>query len=153
MELFDVMFELSAWTGWGREQGLLLVPLTTCFMEKLLNELMVPLVKASAVSTSPVYTTMMEVSAPRRHALGGRNVSLPCEGWTEYTTAFHLWLSSKKEEKLEAVDVGHVRHEFDTWKSEGRWTPINLAIVALIHLGKKIIKKKMEKRRQTCTVS
>lgn len=49
---------------------------------------------------------------------------------------------AKKEEKLEAVDVGHVRHEFDTWKSEGRWTPINLAIVALIHLGKKIIKKK-----------
>lgn len=49
---------------------------------------------------------------------------------------------AKKEEKLEAVDVGHVRHEFDTWKSEGRWTPINLAIAALIHLGKKIIKKK-----------
>lgn len=83
-------------------------------MEKLLNELMVPLVKASAVSTSPVYTTMMEVSAPRRRALGGRNVSLPCEGWTEYTTAFRLCLSSKKEENLEAVDVGHVRHEFDT---------------------------------------
>lgn len=44
---------------------------------------------------------------------------------------------AKKEEKLEAVDVGDVRHELDTWKSEGRWTPINLAIVTLIHLEEK----------------
>lgn len=100
MELFGVMFELSAWTGWRREQGLLLVPLTTCFTEKLLNELMVPLVKASAVSTSPVYTTMTEVSGPRRRALGGGTVSLPCEGWTEYTTALRLSLSSKKRRKV-----------------------------------------------------
>lgn len=47
---------------------------------------------------------------------------------------------SKKEEKLEAVDVGDVRHELDTWKSDGRWTPINLAIVALVHPEKKMEK-------------